>query len=132
MANTSKVNRDSAPIGSWPISENSSPVTTINKPLTNTPDEVAAMTIRASTSTAASSGGPINSAISAIGPMNRMVTISLDRSPNTEENSAISSALRACLFLVRAGPSKVVATAAPVPGIDTRIAGMLPPKMPPL
>ena len=29
--------------------------------------------------------------------------------------------------MVRAGPSKVVATAAPVPGMATRLAGLLPP-----
>ena len=71
-------------------------------------------------------------AISAMGPIQRMVTTSLDRSPKTDENRAISIALRDCFFFVSAGPSNVVATAAPVPGMDTRIAGTLPPKIPPL
>lgn len=48
-------------------------------------------------------------------------------SPNAEAKSAISIALRDWPFLVSAGPSNVVAIEAPVPGIDTRIAGMLPP-----
>ena len=75
----------------------------------------------------ANSGGPIRIAIKAMGPMQRMVTTSLEKSPNTDENSAISSALRDFFFRVSAGPSKVVATAAPVPGMDTKMAGMLPP-----
>ena len=58
--------------------------------------------------------------------------MSLLKSPKIDENSAMSSALRDWPFLVSAWPSNVVATAAPVPGIDTRIAGMLPPKIPPL
>ena len=55
------------------------------------------------------------------------VMMSLEKSPKTDAKRAISMAFRACPFLVSAGPSKVVATAAPVPGIETKMAGMLPP-----
>ena len=131
-AKLSKVKRESAPIGSRPISPNIRPSVIISRPLTNRPDEVAAITIMLSSRIAASSGGPNCSAIRAIGPIRRMVTTSLERSPNTEATSAMSSALRACFLRASGAPSRTVATAAPVPGIDSRIAGMLPPKMPPL
>ena len=119
--------RDSAPMGSWPTMAKNRPTASISRPLTKTPLDVPEITINARKITAASSGGPINSATTAMGPIMAMVMMSLVRSPLTEANRAISSAFRPLPFLVKAGPSKVVATAAPVPGIDTRMAGMLPP-----
>ena len=73
------------------------------------------------------SGGPIIKVIIAIGPINKIVKISEIRSPLTDENNAISNAFLPCPFLVSAGPAKVVAIDAAVPGIPTSIAGMLPP-----
>ena len=81
---------------------------------------------------AASSGGPINNATNAIGPINNIVTISLEKSAITEENRAVSRAFLPLPCLVSGGPSNVVATEAPVPGSDTKIAGIDPPKIPPL
>lgn len=81
---------------------------------------------------AANSGGPINNAIKAIGPIRRIVTISLEKSAITEENNAVSSAFLPFPIFVKGGPSKVVATDAPVPGNEIRIAGIEPPKIPPL
>ena len=122
-----KEKRDRAPMGSWPIMPRNKPTASINKPLTNTPDDVPAITISAIIRIAANSGGPNNNATAAIGPISAMVIRSLVRSPVTDENKAISRAFRASPFLVRAGPSKVVATAAPVPGMDTSMAGIEPP-----
>ena len=126
-ANRSNVKRDSAPIGSWPTRDSSSPTSIISNALINTPSDAAAMMTRLSSMIAANSGGPIISARMAMGPISTRVMRSLDISPKTDANRAISMALRPCRFLVSAGPSNVVATAAPVPGIETRIAGMLPP-----
>ena len=127
MAKNPNVNLDIPPRGSWPIIATTSPMKHIISPLTNIPVVVAEIIMRLSKMMAASSGGPIFMARIAMGPMNKIVRISLDRSPLTEAKSAISMALRDCPFLVKAGPSNVVATAAPVPGMETRIAGMLPP-----
>ena len=63
-------------------------------------------------------------AMSAIGPMRKSVRMLLAVSPNAEAKRAISIALRDWPFFVRAGPSKVVAIEAPVPGIETRIAAV--------
>lgn len=81
---------------------------------------------------AKTSGGPMSSVSSAMGPIRLMVMMSEIRSPETEETSAISSALRPLPCRVSDGPSNVVAMDAPVPGIPTSIAEMLPPKIPPL
>tara|TARA_A100000164_G_scaffold361693_1_gene376782 strand:- start:355 stop:891 length:537 start_codon:yes stop_codon:yes gene_type:complete len=81
---------------------------------------------------AANSGGPINNAINAIGPIRRIVTISLEKSAITDEKRAVSSAFLPLPFFVKGGPSKVVATDAPVPGNETSIAGIEPPNIPPL
>ena len=81
---------------------------------------------------AANSGGPINNATKAIGPINNIVTISLEKSAITEENRAVSRAFLPFPCFVKGGPSNVVATEAPVPGSETKIAGIDPPKIPPL
>ena len=62
-----KVKRERAPIGSWPIMAINSPNTITRRPFANAPDPVAEMTIRLRNKTAPSSGGPILSAIRAIG-----------------------------------------------------------------
>ncbi len=80
---------------------------------------------------AANSGGPINNAINAIGPIKRIVTISLEKSAMTDENRAVSSAFLPLPCLVNGGPSNVVATDAPVPGRETKIAGIEPLNIPP-
>ena len=77
--------------------------------------------------TANTSGGPIKSVMMAMGPMSARVKMSDSVSAMVEENSAISSAFRPSPLRVSAGPSNVVAMDAPVPGMPTRIAGMLPP-----
>ena len=78
-------NRDNAPIGSCPIMPKNSPRASISNPLTNTPLDVAEITISARNRMAASSGGPMKSATAAIGPINAMVIMSLVKSPLTEE-----------------------------------------------
>ena len=70
---------------------------------------------------AASSGGPINNAINAIGPINSIVIISLEKSAITDENRAVSSAFLPLPCLVNGGPSNVVATDAPVPGRELKL-----------
>ena len=131
-SNRPNVNRDMNSRGSCPIIDRINPMKHMTSPLTIGPEVVAATTRSASAMIAASSGGPIRRATSAMGAMSRSAMISLEKSPMTEANKAMSRALRACPFRVSAGPSNVVATAAPVPGTEIRIAGMLPPKIPPL
>ena len=77
--------------------------------------------------TANTSGGPMSSVMMAMGPMSASVKMSESVSAMVEEKSAISSAFRPSPLRVSAGPSNVVAMDAPVPGMPTRIAGMLPP-----
>ena len=62
----------------------------------------------------------------------KRVTDALEKSAITEENNAVSNAFLPFPILVNGGPSKVVATDAPVPGNETSIAGIEPPKIPPL
>ena len=127
-----KSKRTIAPIGSCPIIARSAPISSISIFLKKFPELVTTMISRLKMRMAAISGGPIIRAIIAMGPIIATVANDERKSPMAEATSAISRALRDCPFRVRAGPSKVVAMAAPVPGMLTRIAGMLPPKMPPL
>jgi len=122
-----KVNRDMKLRGSWPTMEKRSPIKHIMSPLTAAPELVVEMMMRLSKTMAASSGGPTLKAMNAIGAMKNRVRTSLEKSPKTEAYSAISKAFLPWPFLVKEGPSNVVATAAPVPGMDTRMADMLPP-----
>ena len=90
------------------------------------------MITRLRSNTAKSSGGPNCMTRKAMGNIMRIVKISLVVSPKTDENSAISSAFRDLPCWVNLIAVRDVATAAPVPGMEIKIAGMLPPNMPPL
>ena len=50
---------------------------------------------------AANSGGPINKAIRAIGPINKIVTISLEKSAITDEKRAVSKLFYLYPFLLK-------------------------------
>ena len=128
----SKVNLDNAPIGSCPINAKSKPTASIIIFLPTEPFEVEEIIKILKNKIAANSGGPINNATNAIGPIKRIVTKSLDKSPITEEYNAVSRAFLPLPNRVKGGPSNVVATEAPVPGRPTKIAGIDPPKIPPL
>ena len=129
---TSKVNRDNAAIGSCPIIAIKRPVASIIMFFPTLPLDVEEIINILRNKIAANSGGPINKAIRAIGPINKIVTISLEKSAITDEKRAVSRAFLPLPIFVKGGPSNVVATDAPVPGNETSIAGIDPPKIPPL
>ena len=99
----------------------------MSNPLSTGPVDVTAMTTRLRNITAAISGGPKPSTMAATGMIITSVKMSLKVSEMAEANSPISSALRGCPFLVSPWPSKTVAMEAPVPGMEIRMAGTLPP-----
>jgi hypothetical protein len=99
----------------------------MTRPFIRFPTLEAATTMSARTMMAESSGGPMSKATMAIGTIRNSVMTSLDRSPKTDANNAISSAFLPLPLRANAGPSIVVAIDAPVPGTPIRMAGMLPP-----
>ena len=75
---TSKVNLVKAAIGSWPIKAISKPTASIIIFFPTEPFDVDDIIKMLKNKIAASSGGPINNATNAIGPINNIVTISLE------------------------------------------------------
>ena len=126
-ASRSNVMRVAPVVASVPMKPSPMPMQAAMAPFKPESLDTLAMSTREKMMTANTSGGPIKSVTMAMGPMSARVKMSDSVSPMVEENSAISSAFRPWPLRVSAGPSKVVAMDAPVPGMPTRMAGMLPP-----
>ena len=99
-SNRPKVKRSTPPSGSVPMKDRKRPNAIMIRLLRGSDPDVAAMITRLRRSTAKSSGGPNCMTRKAIGKIIRIVKISLLRSPNTDEKSAMSSAFLDCPFLV--------------------------------
>ena len=96
-------------------------------PLSTWPEESEAMMVSAKTQSQNCSGAPKLMATRASGTERKTREQTPNRPPNTEESSAVSRAFCACPFRAMGCPSKVVHSAAAVPGVLMRMEGMLPP-----
>ena len=109
------------------MEERKSPKKAAARPLIMLPEENVATTVRANTARAKYSGAPKRMAAMASSGAQVTRATPLKVPPRKEAQVAMSRALSDCPFAVSLGPSRMVAAAATVPGVPTRMAEMQPP-----